>query len=294
MYQQEVQEMIALLREAAQQEILPRFGKAIPVAKGEEKGFKNVVTEADIKSSESILNRIRPKFPGSYSEEHKYEDRFSGYELIWQIDPVDGTDEFCHLMEDGFACHAALLKKQQNGTYFPVAGIIYLPAVDKLWYCDGRKGRNGRNETHFLSQGKPTAIPTSNHDHLRAWIRKVDPSDKLRQFYHHLGEKLGLPVQVIEGGGAGASISDLLEGKTNLIIMNYDYTKEWDLAMAEPIIRARGGFICDFDGNEFTYNRLDTPDKNEPYNLRGYIISFVFRKEDILPHINHDLLEKRL
>lgn len=76
--------------------------------------------------------------------------------------------------------------------------------------------------------------------------------------------------------------------------MNYNYTKEWDLAMAEPLIRARGGFICDLDGNEFTYNRKDSQGLGEPYNLNGYVISIAFSKEEIIPNISKDLLIDKL
>lgn len=286
-YELEVIEMTKLLREAAEREILPRWGKVIARQKGEQKRFRDVVTEADIKASEYLLEKVRRKFPGSYSEEHKYPDRFET-DLLWQFDPVDGTDEFCAQMADGYACHAALLKRKNLNIFFPVAGIIYLPGVDKMWYSF----ENG--EVVFVNHGQRAIVPKISRRDLRGWIRKVDPSEKLCAFYESLGKELGLPVEIVSGGGAGASMADLLEGRTNLVVMNYNYTKEWDLAMAEPLVRARGGFICDFDGNDFEYNRPDSPGKGEPYNLRGYVASIVFSREDILSRIPKDLLVDRL
>lgn len=284
-YVNEVEEMIGLIREASKNEILPRFGKVVGEEKGEKKGFKDIVTQADLKSSEYILNKIRPKFPGSYSEEHKFEDRFN-YDLIWQIDPVDGTDEFCEKIEDGYACHAALLKRNEKG-FFPVAGIIYLPGVDKLWYNDGLN-------TKYIKEGKEEPFFEIKRNEIIGYTRKVDKNEKLIDFYKGLEKKLNLPSKVLERGGSGASIADLLEGKINLIIMNYNYTKEWDLAMAEPIIESRGGFICDFNGNDFNYNRKDSLGKEEPYNLEGYVISIAFKKEEIIPLIPKNLLINKL
>ncbi|MBR9683149.1 hypothetical protein GOV03_01260 [Candidatus Woesearchaeota archaeon] len=286
-YRKEVEEMINLLRNASNREILPRWGKVNAKQKGDKKGFKDIVTEADTEASKYILDKIRSKFPGSYSEEHKFSDRFQ-HDLIWQIDPVDGTDEFCEQIADGYACHAALLQKLEDNTFFPVAGIIYLPGVDKLWYNDGS------DEVVFVNGGRRVAIPRITRNELNGYVRQVDQDKKLISFYRELGKSLKLKTKVLRRGGAGASISDLLEGKINLIVMNYNYTKEWDLAMAEPIIKARGGFICDLEGNKFTYNRQNSPGKDEPYNLNGYVISIVFKKDEIIPHIPKDLLVDRL
>lgn len=285
-YNKEIQEMISLLKEAAKIEILPRFSQVIAVEKGERMMFRDIVTEADIKAGEFILSRIRPKFPGSYSEEQKYANRFAGHSLIWQIDPIDGTDEFCHEIVDGYAMHAALLKKQED-YYVPVAGIIYLPGVDKLWFTDGS------GEVFFIKNGQLSPLPHLFKHKLLGCIRKVDPNQNLAKFYQKLGRQLSLPTELVNCGGAGASISDLLEGKTNIYINNFNYSKEWDLAMAEPIIRALGGFICDLEGNPFIYNRKDTPE-GEPYNLKGYMVSIVFKRREILPHIPKDFLVNRL
>lgn len=276
--------MINLMKSAAKEEILPRLGEVVDKSKSNH-DFKDIVTEADKKASDYILERIRDAFPGSYSEEDKKEDRFK-YDFLWQIDPLDGTHEFCENMAGGYACHAALLKKI-NSIYMPVAGIIYLPGKDKLWFSEGKNVK-------FEKEGKISKIKLSNKDKIRGWVRKVDPNEKVIEFYNQVGSDLGKEVEINYGGGAGASISDLLEGKTNLIVMNYDYPKEWDLAMAEPIVRAAGGFICDLEGNEFIYNRKDVEGLGEPYNLKGYVISIAFKKDEILSRIPQDLLVKRL
>jgi fructose-1,6-bisphosphatase/inositol monophosphatase family enzyme len=288
-YSSEVQQMVSIMKEATAQEILPRWGKVEVRAKNENYGFKDLVTQADIQASVYILNNIRPMFPGSYSEEQKFDDRFDPKNtMLWQIDPVDGTQEFCEGFKEGYSCLAALLKKQANGTFFPVAGIIYLPALDTLWYSDGV------GHVSFLVNGQPKALPTYSRQELCGYQRKVAPSQRLERFYKELGDRLGINTKIVLSGGAGASIADLLSGKINLIIMNNNSTKDWDIGMAEPIIKSLGGFICDFEGNEFTYNRQDTPGLCEPYNMRGYIISIVFKKEEILPLITNDLFEDKL
>ena len=111
-------------------------------------------------ASRYILERIRVRFPGSYSEEQKYPDRFD-YDYVWQLDPVDGTQEFYSGMANGYAVNAALLHRQANGTYQSIAGIIYLPSSDTVWYSNGK------------TLNRP-AQPTRQQ--LCGWNRAVDPN----------------------------------------------------------------------------------------------------------------------
>lgn len=278
--------MSQLIRQAAAQEILSRFGHVEARVKTAGVHYRDSVTAADLAASTFILDRIRQSFPGSYSEEHKYPDRFD-HDLIWQIDPLDGTDEFCAQMKAGFACQAALLQRQTSGAYTPMAGIIYLPGSDELWSYDGQ------NIVYQLN-GQALPLPQYSRESISGWIRAVDPSLRLPQVYRALGQQLRVPVTLVQGGGSGASLAALLAGRINLIIFNFNYSKEWDIAMAEPLLRACGGWLCDLDGNNFTYNRPDSVGYGEPYNLRGYVASIAFQQQHIVPYLPAGILEDRL
>ena len=249
--------------------------------------FVDLVTDADRGASEYILSHIRKKFPGSYSEEHKYPDRFE-HELLWQLDPVDGTQEFCEKLIDGYSCLAALLKRQANGTFSSEAGIIYLPGVDKLWYTDGA------GKVFYHKNGIQQQLPVYTKDALRGYQRKVDHIKNVEKLYSSIACAHDISMRIVECGGAGASIADLLEGKINIIIMNCNVSKDWDIGCAEPIVKALGGFICDLEGNDFTYNRQDAPGLDEPYNLKGYVISIAFKKEEIMPYVSSKFIDDRL
>ncbi len=286
-YAAQVQEMIRLVREAAHQEILPRWQNVTIENKSQKHSFKDLVTEADKQASLYILKRIRPTIPGSYSEEHKHADRFD-HDIVWQIDPVDGTQEFCEGYENGYTTLAALLKRQDDGTYASIAGIIYLPATDTLWYT------NDSTTVVFMRNSNELPLPTYQRNELRIYQRAVDHLKGINDFAEYLGNQLNLPTHIVESGGAGAAVADLLEGKINLLIFNNDSTKDWDCGMAAPLVKALGGFICDLDGNDLTFNRHDEPGLSEPYNLRGFIMSIVFKKEEIMPHTKHLVFDHRL
>lgn len=274
---------------AAEREILPRWGKVVEEIKSQVGGYKDTVTEADREASKFILDRVRRGFPGSYSEEQPYiedPDRWTK-KRIWHFDPVDGTAEFCAKMPSGFAVNASLLEKQSGENYLPVAGIIYRPGDRTLAYNDGRK-------TVVTRDGKDVRLNLRDRGAIRGWVRKVDPSVKLERFYRALCYKKWISGKGVPSGGAGASIIDLLEGKINLIVYNYNLTREWDWSAAVPIVKSLGGFACDLNGNEIeNFNRRPMADKSE-YDLNGMVISIAFKKDEIIPNIPRDLLENRL
>lgn len=277
-----VESVLIIMQEAAKREVLPAFGNVAPRVKEESSGgFREIVSQADINASRFILERVRHFFPGSYSEEHLGSDRFD-QDLVWQFDPIDGTREFCQGMSEGYAMHGALLKRVSGDLFMPIEGIIGVPGRDLWWYSKER-------EVCLMIGNSRANIPPLKRENLRGHVLAIDPNKVLERLYAHLGEKLGVKGLPVRGGSAGVSFADLLEGKLDLVIMNYDYTKEWDVAMAEPLVRARGGWICDLDGNEFKYNRRDQ------FNRRGYVASIVFRKDEIMPHVDPDkILIKKL
>ena len=60
------------------------------------KGVSDLVTNADIKSEEIIVDKIKKNFPS-----HKFLTEESGFifdnsDFCWVIDPIDGTTNFVH------------------------------------------------------------------------------------------------------------------------------------------------------------------------------------------------------
>ena len=88
------------------------------------------ITEADIKSNNLILNRLKSFSPNVpiLSEESliEWKERKT-WNLYWLIDPLDGTKEF--IKKNGeFTVNIALIKNNS-----PIFGIIYAPAKSLLY-----------------------------------------------------------------------------------------------------------------------------------------------------------------
>lgn len=274
-------QMASFIREVGDTEVMSRFGRVSAQLKDSFEGTEEAVTEADLEASRKLLEFMRRDFPGSYSEEEISPERWK-HNLVWQVDPVDGTDEFCRGNERGFAITAALLEGNSPNAYRPVAGIIHLPALDRTWY--GTEA----GDLHYLLGEQECRLPDLDRTTLRAYVRASDPNDTVLDAYKKLAQKLSLDLEIVEGGGAGSAIAGLLDGSINLVVLNYNYSKEWDLSTAEVLVRNRGGFVCDLAGNEFTYNRED------PLNRNGFVLSCVFKKEEILNQQSPGILVDRL
>jgi myo-inositol-1(or 4)-monophosphatase len=94
----------------------------------------NLVTEADLRSEEAIIQSIRNTFPEHQilSEEQGLQDS-PQHPIKWIIDPLDGTINFAH----GFPMYNVSIGVEYQGAC--VIGVIYDPTRDELFL--GQQGR---------------------------------------------------------------------------------------------------------------------------------------------------------
>ncbi len=278
--------MHSILAEAADRFILPRFQKLDSNDIFQDGRFHEIITKADREASTWILNHCRKEFPASYSEEDKRDENLTP-ELLWQVDPLDGTHEFkngyC-----GFTIQAALLKKSQKD-FQPLAGIIYSP-LDHFSVYGGNE--IGIFRKHQSTESRILVGPISSVITIHA--RELDLPRNLSAIQKIFKEQWQCPVSLSFGGGAGNTFLQMLSGyecgQSQIYLFPRNYTSEWDLSAAESLFEVLGGWICDFKGQAFTYNRGD------PKNRNGFIAVLGLKKSEVLPlvkpwiikELNHD------
>ncbi len=102
------------------------------------KGRFDLLTEYDLRSEQLIRGRIGREFPS-----HRIigeEDRETGAgELVWYVDPIDGTTNFVH--GHFFFCVSIALYRGSSG----LAGVVHAPALGVTWSAS-RGGGAFRNE----------------------------------------------------------------------------------------------------------------------------------------------------
>lgn len=84
------------------------------------------VTNADREAESIIRDQIKKKFPGHgiIGEEFGTENEDS--EVVWILDPIDGTKSFIH----GIPLYTTLIGVLVN--QIPTVGVIYAPALDEM------------------------------------------------------------------------------------------------------------------------------------------------------------------
>lgn len=197
------------------------------------------LTQADIKSNEIIINNLKSLYPDIpvLSEENKkitYKIR-KNWEYFWLIDPLDGTKEF--IKKNGeFTVNIALIHKDT-----PVLGVIYVPALNLLYYAQKDKGAFKQEKDKKLQR-----LPIYNHpnnDTLKVIVSKSHYNQETKEFVNNLKNQ----YENIEFINIGSSLKFCLiaEGKAD-IYPRLALTMEWDTAAGLAIVEQAGGEIVEF------------------------------------------------
>lgn len=242
----DIEEVIAIAVEAGQA-ILEVYARDFDVVTKED---SSPLTEADERSNAIIVRGLKQLTEGGdlpiISEETRlmpYEVR-RDWDLLWLVDPLDGTKEF--IKKNGeFTVNIALVK---DG--LPVLGVIYVPVAGTVYYAiEGRgawKRQAGKDERlHVRSRrdGDKLLIVASrshNSPEVEAWV-----ADKKREY----GE--------VDYVAAGSSLKFCLlaEGRADAY-PRLAPTMEWDTGAGHVIAREAGArVLVHGEDRELSYNK---------------------------------------
>ena len=211
---------------------------------------KSPVTIADIKANEYIVEALRAKYPkySILSEESADDLSRLQNDNCFLVDPLDGTKEF--IKRNGeFTVNIALTYKGIS-----VAGVVYLPAIGRLYYASKGYG------AWLAAEGQLRQIKVSQRNENPRLVvsRSHRTADEDR-----LIEEMGI-TEVRE---AGSSLKGCLvaEGEAELYY-RYGPTMEWDTAAMQIVVEEAGGIFRQMDHSPMTYNRENT------LNAKGFYV----------------------
>jgi histidinol phosphatase-like enzyme (inositol monophosphatase family) len=160
-------------------------------------------------------------------------------ELVWALDPIDGTLPFLA----GIPVFGTLIALLRDGV--PQIGVIDMPATEQRWLgCQGQPSTlNGAAiRTRACAELSGALISTSNPDFY-------DEADR------PAFERLKAAVHWTVYGGSCLAYGQLAAGRTDLALDvafdTYDY-----LALV-PVIEGAGGIITDWQGEALTQRSGD-------------------------------------
>lgn len=201
------------------------------------KGPSDFVSTADLAAERALKAELEKARPGySFLMEESGVTRGTDRDHVWIVDPLDGTTNFLHSIPH-FAISVALQHKGEL-----LAGMIYNPVVDELYWAEKGKGAylndrrlrvSGRRDLGEALIG--TGIP------FRGRGEAADHAHYLKL----LGATMARTAGVRRPGAAALDLAYVAAGRFDgffEIGLN-----KWDIAAGILLIREAGGFVGDID-----------------------------------------------
>ncbi|MBW4566814.1 MAG: 3'(2'),5'-bisphosphate nucleotidase CysQ [Tolypothrix carrinoi HA7290-LM1] len=208
------------------------------------------VTVADVAVSQYILEKLQASLGnedfGYISEETYKVQAALTQELVWIIDPLDGTRDFIQKTGE-YAVHIALVKEK-----CPILAVVAVPEAEKLYYAI--KGNGAFVETR---QRQSQKLQVSSHENIQDLTVVVSRSHRNERL-DYLLQKLPFANQKAVGS-VGCKIATIVEQNADVYISlsGKSAPKDWDIAAPELILTEAGGKYTHFDGTPLQYNTGD-------------------------------------
>lgn len=229
-----LQQIVEIAKEAG--EIILKYYNNLSDVSVQYKKDHSPLTTADLESSQYITEALKKNFGFPVISEEsvpEYTIR-KNFQTFWLVDPLDGTKDF--LAKTGqFTVNIALI---ESG--IPTLGVIYVPAMDLMYYA--KKGSGA-----FLN-GRPI-FNSSKREQLIATDSVFHSSAETQNFLKTHGIN-----QVLKFGSA-LKFGKLAEGTID-IYPRFEGSKEWDIASGHIILKEAGCSIIDLiTKQEPAYNK---------------------------------------
>lgn len=206
------------------------------------KGFRihhkdtvNLVTDADRRAEEAIVERLKKAYPThQILAEEKGMHRHSESPFKWIIDPLDGTTNFAH----GFPSYCVSIGLEYKGE--PVLGVILDPTREELFV--GAVGQGATLNEVPIHVSRTAALNEALLVTGFAYDIRETPQNNLDHF-----ARFALRAQgVRRTGSAALDLCYVAAGR-------FDGFWElklhpWDMAAGTVIVREAGGRVTDFKG----------------------------------------------
>jgi myo-inositol-1(or 4)-monophosphatase len=201
------------------------------------KGEVDLVTRCDLESQKIICDILQKNFPDHSILAEENLDIVRNKELLWVIDPIDGTTNFAHSLPIFCVSIAFQLKGKSH------VGVIYIPLLDEIFYATRGNGAfmNGKRlgvtgERMMGNSLLATGFPYDRHKDLEKYIKP---------FKRFLGSCRGIRRM----GSAAIDLSYVAAGRLD----GYweSELNPWDTAAASLLVEEAGGKITDYSGKPF-------------------------------------------
>lgn len=265
-------EFVANLTHEAGRLTLEYFRKSFGVSVKDDN--LGLVTDADYASESLLKDRILSKFPAHVllGEETGWSRASADEQVVWIVDPIDGTSNFSK--GNSFYCVSVACGILKNEHFEPFRAAIYQPATDDLYtaahglgaWCNGTRLAVSTNSTDVSRWSVATGFSSNKGPSLSGVIRCIEVMQN---------KILGMRIN-------GAAALDLALTSRGIFDGFFESRlSPWDMAAGDLLVREAGGVVVNYDGHPF--NAIS--DKHiiaGPQHVVEYLLSMLHQVRDEL------------
>jgi 3'(2'), 5'-bisphosphate nucleotidase len=210
----------------------------------------NPVTAADHAANALILEQLHRHFPGEAVLAEETDDDMSrlGHDLVWMVDPLDGTKEF--IKRNGeFSIMIGLVESGR-----PILGVVLQPAppsgIKPGALYSGAVGLGA-----WLSLGgseRPIHVSAIDEP---AQLRMIASRSHFDERVDQIRKRLGIH-EILRSGSVGLKCGAIATGACELYIHPSSKVSLWDSGAPAAILIAAGGMMTDLRGEALDYKSV--------------------------------------
>jgi myo-inositol-1(or 4)-monophosphatase len=201
------------------------------------KGASSPVSEADIAVNDLIETRLRRATPdyGWLSEESADDEQRLDKQLVWIVDPIDGTRGYLAGREDW--CVSVALVENTS----PVLAAVFAPAGNEFFFA--ARGRGAARNDAAVHATTGTAMDFSRVAGPKPLVERLSRSS----------DEITLHPRI---GSLALRLCRVAEGRLDAAFAG-GQSRDWDLAAANLIVQEANGNMTALSGDSILYNRRD-------------------------------------
>jgi myo-inositol-1(or 4)-monophosphatase len=201
------------------------------------KGASSPVSEADIAVNDLLEARLRSATPdyGWLSEESVDDEARLGKELVWIVDPIDGTRAYLAGRDDW--CVSVALVEGAS----PVLAAVFAPASDEFFFA--ARGQGARRNDAQVEATSGAELDFSRMAGPKPLVQRLSPSPEEITLHPRIGS-LALRLCRVADGSLDAAFAG-------------GQSRDWDLAAANLIVQEANGRMTALSGDPILYNRRE-------------------------------------
>jgi myo-inositol-1(or 4)-monophosphatase len=202
----------------------------------------DLVTEADHRAEHLILDRIRSAYPGHDVLAEESGQVSEGHELLWLVDPLDGTTNFAHTFPQ-FSVSIALYERRRG-----VVGVVHDPLRDETFFAARGLGAwltSKRHPRRRLSVTDRTSLSTT----LLATGFHYSRAHTKRNNVAEFGRMIGRVRGIRRAGSAALDLAYVAAGRLDGFWEFH--LAPWDTAAGAVLVAEAGGVLRCLDGSHW-------------------------------------------